>query len=162
MEYSKKIISGLTVLLVLCVVAIIICACFRTDLVTMLIFVAVATVINIIGWGVLRIRLSDCEDQINDCKEYMGISNSDTLVRFDDLNEKGEYRVVHDYGMYKVVKGRIQDGKFIEVFVVRTFIPDGTEKGASTAKMRAYSLRNHITQYGKLWPTSKNHPETGA
>lgn len=162
MNYSKKIISGLTVLLVLCVVAIIVCACFAANFVTMLIFVAIATVINIIGWGVLRIRLFDCEEQIDDCMEYKHLFDSDIPVRFDELNEKGEYRVVHDYGRYKVVKGRIQDGKFIEVFVVRTFIPDGTEKGASTAKMRAYSLRNHITQYGKLWPTSKNHQETGA
>lgn len=160
MSYSKKTISGLAVLLVLCVVAIIICFFMGTDSLAMLIFVAIATVINIIGWGVLRLRLFDCDEQIDDCKEYMCISSSDILVRFDELNIMGEYRVVKDGDSYKVVKGRIQDGRFIEVFVVRTFFPDGTEKGASVAKMRAYSLRNHITQYGKLWPTSKNHPET--
>lgn len=125
----------------------------------MLIFVAVATVINIIGWGVLRIY----EKMF--ISDYVAPRNKKSYgVRYDLMNGCGEYLVDCNGEAFFVIKSYYdEEDKFLCAFIVRTFPFDNNdEKSVVKARLNAYSLLNHITSNGSLWPTSKNQPETEA
>ena len=90
---------------------------------------------------------------VKDYKEALALLKSENNAKFDYENNIGRYYVGELSDKFAVLKSCVPH---YYVFVVRTFpFTEGDDASRKKARLRAYSLLNHLTDNGKLWRVEK-------
>lgn len=90
---------------------------------------------------------------VKNFKEALAMLKDENDAKFDHENNVGRYYVGEFSDKFAVLKSC---APHYYIFIVRTFpFTEGDDESRKKARLRAYSLLNHITDNGKLWSVSK-------